>query len=201
MRNQENILQLYDAGIRMMGFIFYDQSKRYIDIEKRDLILGAVPRDVKKVGVFVNADLDFAKNTVITYNLDYVQLHGDEDPKYCAEMMKLAKVIKAFNVDTVFSFDTTIAYQNCDYLLFDAKGAERGGNGIQYNWNILKDYKYETPFLISGGIGPDDVDKILAFAHPKFVGIDINSGFEIEPGLKNIDKIKTFTSYLKCSTQ
>jgi len=201
MRNINNILALHEAGIRMMGFIFYNKSKRFIDEDQRKEIFNAIPTDVKKVGVFVNEELEYVLNTIVEYGLHYVQLHGEEDSIYCEKVMDHAKVMKAFSVDAGFDFTATLTYQNCDLLLFDAKGKERGGNGIQYDWNILKNYTYSTPFLLSGGIGPDDVDKILAFSHSKFVGIDINSGFEIEPGLKNIDKIKSFTSFLKCSTQ
>jgi len=201
LRNVQNINALYDAGIRMMGFIFYDKSKRYIDLEKRKELFEAIPSDVKKVGVFVNEEEEFVLKTIKDFNLDYVQLHGEEDPAYCDSIKPHTKVIKAFSIDEEFDFTSLDIFQNCDYLLFDAKGKERGGNGIKYDWQLLENYNMETPFLLSGGIGPDDVDKILAFEHSKFVGIDINSGFEIEPGLKNIEKIRTFTSYLRCSTQ
>ena len=201
LRDVENITSLYQVGIRMMGFIFYEKSKRYIDIEKRKALFEAIPSDVKKVGVFVNETKEFVINTIKAYGLDYAQLHGEESPEYCESIKVRSKVIKAFRVDEEFNFSSLEIYQDCDYLLFDAKGKERGGNGIKYDWRLLENYKMETPFLLSGGIKPDDVDKILAFEHSKFVGIDINSGFEIEPGLKNIEKIKTFTSYLRCSTQ
>ncbi len=201
MRDQHNIKELYDAGIRMMGFIFYERSKRFISVENRQEVFQAIPEDVKKVGVFVNEDLDFVVDTIRAYKLAYVQLHGDEDPKYCAAVQEHTKVIKVFKVDDQFDFGKTFHYQTCDLLLFDARGKEYGGNGIQYDWELLKKYRYETPFLLSGGIGPGDVDKILSFEHHKFIGIDINSGFEVKPGLKNIENIRSFTSYLKCSTQ
>lgn len=201
MRDEENIRQLYNAGIRMMGFIFYGKSKRFIDAEQAKTIFNGLPLDVKRVGVFVNERIENIKSLIQAYDLHYVQLHGEESPAFCDEIKKHTKVMKAFSVDDNFDFSSTLAYQNCDLLLFDAKGKERGGNGIQYDWKLLYQYEYDTPFLLSGGIGPNDVDRILAFDHPKFVGIDINSGFEKEPALKDIEKIQSFTTYLKCSTQ
>jgi phosphoribosylanthranilate isomerase len=201
LRDTENVLELYEAGIRMMGFIFYDKSKRFVDVERRRNLYDSIPSDVKKVGVFVNESVDFVIRIVEDCGLDFVQLHGEEAPEFCLEVQKFAKVIKAFRVDESFDFSELEDYQICDYLLFDAKGKEYGGNGIKYDWDLLQAYKLETPFLLSGGIGPDDVDEILSFEHSKFIGIDINSGFEIEPGLKDVEKIKSFISYLKCSTQ
>ena len=201
MRDNENIADLYGAGIRMMGFIFYDKSKRYVAPEFRKAIFDNLHSDIKTVGVFVNAPKAFVLEMIDYHRLTYVQLHGDESPKYCLSVQAHAKVIKAFRIDKDFDFNQVSEYQNCDYLLFDAKGTEYGGNGIQYDWSLLSNYRLETPFLLSGGIGPADVDKILAFEHSKFAGIDVNSGFEIEAGLKDIEKIKSFISYLRCSTQ
>ena len=197
MRDIENISDLYDAGIRMMGFIFYDKSKRFVSPEVRNSIFGGIHPDTKTVGVFVNAPESFVHEMIDKYHLIFVQLHGEESPDYCLKMQAHAKVIKAFSVDIDFDFDQVSEYQNCDYLLFDAKGKEYGGNGIQYDWSLLSNYTLETPFLLSGGLGPKDVDKILAFDHPKFAGVDVNSGFEIEAGLKDIEKIKSFISYLR----
>jgi phosphoribosylanthranilate isomerase len=201
LREEGNIADLYNAGIRTMGFIFYGKSKRFVHKDDRKSLFASIPMDVEKVGVFVNEPLAFVIDTISTYGLDYAQLHGEENRTFCAEVQKYAKVIKAFRVDESFKFETLNEYQNCDLLLFDAKGKEYGGNGIKYDWQLLEQYKLKTPFLLSGGIGPDDVDKILAFDHARFIGIDINSGFEIEPGLKDIEKIKSFISYLKCNTQ
>lgn len=201
LKDVDNIIALYEVGIRIMGFIFYEKSKRFVDIEKRKKVFSSIPSDVKKVGVFVNETQDYVIKMIRDYNLDYVQLHGDEEAEFCDEILPYAKVVKALRVDEDFSFPILKRYQNCDLLLFDAKGKDYGGNGIKYDWQLLKNYNMETPFLLSGGIKPDDVDKILSFEHSKFVGIDINSGFEEEPGIKNIEKIKTFTSYLRCSTQ
>lgn len=200
LRHQENIADLYHVGIRMMGFIFYRPSKRYIGSDHTKVLFDSIPKGVIKVGVFVNEPLSFVVETVSKYGLDYAQLHGEEDVEFCSAVQKYVKVIKAFRIDESFKFEEIRGFQNCDLFLFDAKGKEYGGNGIKYDWQLLEDYKLKTPFLLSGGIGPGDEGKILAFRHDKFIGIDINSGFEIEPALKNIEKIKSFISNLKCST-
>nr|WP_262914123.1 phosphoribosylanthranilate isomerase [Portibacter lacus] len=201
MRDIENIQAASDAGVSLMGFIFYEKSKRFIQPELRAEIFSSIPDNIKKVGVFVNESIDFVKKIVHEYNLDFVQLHGEEDPSYCEAIKTLTKVIKAFSVDESFDFSITADYQSCDYLLFDAKGKERGGNGIQYNWDILQQYTLDTPFLLSGGLGPEDAGKINSFKHKKLAGIDVNSGFESAPAMKNIENIKSFISKLTCNTQ
>lgn len=199
MRNAENIGQLYAVGIRMMGFIFFDKSKRNIEPQNRLKTLLSVPPDVKKVGVFVNEELAEVKRCISEFHLDYVQLHGEEDPDYCKSVKDDVGVIKAFRIEEDFDFASLTIYQDCDYFLFDAKGKEYGGNGIKYDWSLLQSYDLKTPFLLSGGIGPNDVEQILAFDHSRFAGIDVNSRFEIEPGLKNIEKISSFKNQIECN--
>lgn len=199
MRETENIHALYDSGIRAMGFIFFEKSKRYFETGEHKPNLVDLPDDLIKIGVFVNEEEDIVIDTICENGLSFAQLHGEETPEYCSRVRKYAKVLKAFSVDENFNFETTQDYLGCDYLLFDAKGAEYGGNGIQYNWEILKRYTYDTPFLLSGGIGPDDVEKISEVKHPRLAGIDINSGFEDRPGLKNVEKINSFIKNLSCS--
>lgn len=197
MRDMDNISHLSGIGVRMMGFIFYDKSKRFIGLENRNALFNNVPKNVKKVGVFVNEPIEALIENASHYHLDYVQLHGNESPDYCKEVQTKIKVIKAFRIDENFDFNLLEEFQNCEYLLFDAKGKEYGGNGIKFDWSILEKYKMETPFILSGGIKLEDADDILSIQHPKMAGIDINSGFEIEPGLKNIEKIKSFISLLR----
>ncbi len=197
MRDMDNISHLSGIGVRMMGFIFYDKSKRFIGLENRNALFNNVPKNVKKVGVFVNEPIEALIENASHYHLDYVQLHGNESPDYCKEVQTKIKVIKAFRIDENFDFNLLEEFQNCEYLLFDAKGKEYGGNGIKFDWSVLEKYKMETPFILSGGIKLEDADDILSIQHPKMAGIDINSGFEIEPGLKNIEKIKSFISLLR----
>ena len=128
------------------------------------------------------------------YNLDIVQLHGNESVDDCAFFRQEGfAVFKAFSVDDNFNFEDTSQYEkSCDMFVFDAKGYSYGGNGVKYNWDLLQNYKGNTPFLLSGGININDVDIVRSLKHEKFVGVDINSGFEIKPAFKDINLLKEF---------
>ena len=197
MRDNENIESLIALKPDFMGFIFYEKSKRFV----ADFPTVEIPLSTKKVGVFVNESLDTVLGIVEKHNLDCVQLHGNETPEYIDELRHSElvseshpiEVFKAFSVDDSFDFSKTDAYQKvCDYMLFDTKGKDYGGNGVKFNWDVLQKYKGEIPFILSGGITKNDVEEIKNINHSAFVGLDINSGFEIEPALKNINEIKEF---------
>ena len=197
MRDTDNISELIKLKPDYIGFIFYGKSKRFVtnfpEIE--------IPSEIKKVGVFVNEAIDTIIEIAEENKLEAIQLHGNESPQYCEELktllIKKVEIFKAFSVDDDFDFSKTEAYQKvCDYLLFDTKGKNYGGNGVKFNWRVLDSYKGITPFLLSGGISKIDVSEIKKISHEAFVGIDINSGFEIEPALKNIDDIKEFKQNL-----
>lgn len=182
----------------MAGFIFYPGSKRYIDDEIYPGDMDLLPLSVKRTGVFVNQELQDVIEIANAFSIDYVQLHGDEDPlffkKLSAEKFEL---IKAFAVDEGFNFNTVLPFQEyCRYFLFDTKTKHFGGSGIKFNWELLTRYKGITPFLLSGGIGPGDVQKIKHFSHPMFAGIDINSKFETSPGVKDTAAITNFLKQL-----
>ena len=192
MRDAENIREVEALGIDMMGFIFYPKSSRYVSEQPAYL-----PQKCKRVGVFVNEDVENIKKIADNYALDFIQLHGHESIE---DVQKLQdrKVIKAFNIATKEDLDATVPYVGLvDYFLFDTKGPSVGGNGEKFDWSILDAYNGDTPFLLSGGIGPDDAERIKTFCHPKCIGIDLNSRFEIEPGIKDIVKLKTFLNYGK----
>lgn len=200
MRNEQNILELIALKPDFVGFIFYKNSKRFVtNFPKLKF-----PKEIKKVGVFVNEEIDEIINTVKLYQLDFVQLHGNETVEYCENLRYsdcFSKcdlgIIKAFSVDETFDFTLTKSYENsCNYFLFDTKGSNYGGNGIKFNWKLLQNYKGEKPFLVSGGITKNDVNAIDKIKNETFLGIDINSGFEIEPGFKNITDIKEFKNKL-----
>ena len=192
MRDAENICQVEALGIDMMGFIFYPKSSRYVSKHPEYL-----PTKCKRVGVFVDEDIEQVKHIAEEFALDLIQLHGSESPEY-AQRLRDWKVIKAFNIATKEDLEATKPYEGLvDYFLFDTKGKSAGGNGEKFNWNVLSNYKDNTPFLLSGGIGPDDAGRVKVFQHPKCVGIDLNSRFEIEPGIKDIVKLKTFLNYGK----
>lgn len=192
MRDAENIRQLETLGIDWMGMIFWPKSKRYVSMPPVYL-----PQHVRKVGVFVDASLDAIRQHVEDYQLDIVQLHGQESP----EMLKVLKpltLIKAFNIATPEDLQKTEPYEGlADYFLFDTKGKSVGGNGKKFDWSVLDSYQGETPFLLSGGIGSEDAQDVKTFHHPKCIGIDLNSRFETEPGLKDITKLKQFLEAIR----
>ena len=205
MRDNGNIESLIALKPDFMGFIFYKKSKRFVI----DFPTIEIPSTIKKVGVFVNEPIDNVIEIVKKHQLDCVQLHGNESPEYCRELQKChlersrkaashsTEIFKAFSVDDSFDFSKTEDYQKaCNYLLFDTKGKEYGGNGVKFNWEVLQKYKGKTPFLLSGGITKNDADEIKKIKHTAFAGLDINSGFEIEPALKNIEDIKEFKQNL-----
>lgn len=202
MRDAENISELIKLKPDYMGFIFFNKSKRFVT----NFPEVQIPSEIKKVGVFVNEEIDEVVEIIDKYNLDAIQLHGAETPEYCNQLRnsKLVskfhsiEIFKAFSVDDDFDFSKTDAYQkDCDYLLFDTKGKDYGGNGVKFNWEVLKKYQGEAPFLLSGGISKVDAEEVKKITHPSFAGVDINSGFEIEPALKNIEDIKEFKQNLE----
>jgi len=157
-----------------------------------------IPPSVKTVGVFVNQTIEEIAEKANNHTLDFVQLHGNETPEFCEKLAtKNIKIIKAFSVDENFDFSATKPFEKgVSLFLFDTKGNNYGGNGIKFNWELLQNYTGKTPFLLSGGISKNDSEEIKKFKHPAFLGIDINSGFELEPGLKNIKEIKEFKNLL-----
>ena len=198
MRDAENIREVEALGIDMMGFIFYPKSSRYVS-ERPEYL----PTKCKRVGVFVDEDIENIKKIADDYALDFIQLHGHESPEQishlnCQLSTVNCQLIKAFNIATKEDLDATAPYAGLvDYFLFDTKGKNVGGNGEKFDWSILDAYNGDTPFLLSGGIGPDDAERIIDYHHPKCIGIDLNSRFEIEPGIKDILELKTFLNYGK----
>ena len=191
MRNAENIRKVEAMGIDLMGFIFWPKSKRYVSERPSYL-----PTNCKRVGVFVDADIEQVKRIADEYELDFIQLHGHESPEYI-RLLDNREIIKAFNIATTGDFALTEAYGGvANYFLFDTKGKSIGGNGEKFDWSLLSAYDGNTPFLISGGIGPDDADLLKTFHHPKCIGIDLNSRFEITPGIKDIDDLRIFLNEL-----
>ncbi len=191
MREADNIRQAEVLDIDLMGFIFWPKSKRFVSEMPAYL-----PKKVKRVGVFVDENVEVIKKTADEYCLDYIQLHGSESPEY-VRLLRERPIIKAFNIATTDDFAQTKAYEGIvEYFLFDTKGKSVGGNGQKFDWDVLTAYDGKTPFLLSGGIGPDDVERVKNFYHPKCIGIDLNSRFETTPGLKDIIKLKQFIQAL-----
>lgn len=196
MKFSKNILEISQLKPDFLGFIFYNKSPRNFEGEIPDL-----PKEIKKVGVFVNASSEEILQKVKQHNLDFIQLHGNESPEFCSEIQTEIPVIKAFSIDEDFDFGTLNDYQNsCDYFLFDTKGKNHGGNGITFDWSLLDNYKLDKKYFLSGGISSENAPKLLEFLKTKSAencfAIDINSQFEKQPGLKNTAKITEFKSKL-----
>ena len=190
MRDADNIRAVSELGIDWMGFIFWAPSSRYVS-EKPTFL----PTRQKRVGVFVDARIEEIRSKADEYALDLIQLHGSESPAFCERLKANSRqqLIKAFNIATQEDLEQTIPYEGLvDYFLFDTKAKMVGGNGTQFDWSILSAYQGNTPFLLSGGIGPDDAEKVRNFHHPQLAGIDLNSRFELSPALKDIEKLKQF---------
>ena len=198
MKFPENIRAVAALKPDFMGFIFYPKSPRYAE-PLDSAALSALPVSIKKIGVFVNENLENILTFVYKYKLDGVQLHGTELVEMCKELRKTGlMVIKAFPIAEAYNFRVTRPYEGvCDYFLFDTKTDAYGGSGVKFNWKMLDEYVGETPFLLSGGIAADDAEAILKIKHPKFAGIDLNSKFEVKPGEKNVELLKVFLKEIR----
>lgn len=195
MKEPQNLTDLTALHPDFIGFIFHELSPRYCDRPPEIMI----PEPIRKVGVFVNKPQEYILSIKKEYQLDLIQLHGTESSDFCREIQQsVAPVIKAFNLHDGFDFDTLKSYEEaCTFFLFDASGPLAGGNGIIFNWQILEQYRGTTPFLLSGGIDESMAEAIKKINHPAFYGVDINSRFEILPGIKDINKIKRFKNELQ----
>jgi|TARA_Y100000996_G_scaffold191859_1_gene150103 phosphoribosylanthranilate isomerase len=191
MLKNQNVEKLVKLKPDYVGFIFYINSPRFAGKNTP-----ALPDGIKKTGVFVNSQVEFIKKTIKKHSLQSVQLHGDETPDFCRLIKSLGvEVIKAINIIDNYDFKKLLPYQKfCNYFLFDTKGKLPGGNGYAFDWEILKDYTLNTPFFLSGGIGPEHVSKIkkLLKTNLPIYAIDINSKFETKPGFKKIEIIEDF---------
>ena len=192
MRDAQNIRDVESLGVDWIGMIFWPKSKRYVAE-----VPSYLPGHLKKVGVFVDSTLDDILQHISDYQLDIIQLHGQESPDF-AKALKPHTIIKAFNIEKADDLLQTEKYEGiADYFLFDTKGKMVGGNGQKFDWSVLTAYQGKTPFLLSGGIGPEDAGSVKSFHHPRCIGIDLNSRFESEPGFKDINQLKTFINNIR----
>jgi phosphoribosylanthranilate isomerase len=198
----EQLTQLDEIGVDYAGLIFFRQSSRYMLDKLLTTDVKGLSLSLQKVGVFVNASEEFITAQVELYGLGLVQLHGDETPAFCQHISSTVSVIKAFRITKYNeqNIDWMIKpYEEvCDYYLFDTnrKGAY-GGTGEKFDWEILNNNIINKPFFLSGGIGLADVEKVKAFHHPFLYAVDINSMVETEPGIKDMEQVKTFVQELK----
>jgi len=197
----EQLEQLGGLGVTFAGFIFYPKSPRYVF---KGLTTSQIRKEnnINKVGVFVNASIEEVLHMVDECRLHMVQLHGDETPKYCEKIADYVSVVKAFRISETDNIEWMIRpYMDmCDMFMFDTMGAGYGGTGKKFNWNMLKDATIGKPFFLSGGIEPGDEDQLNEFAAlpigKALFSVDINSKFEISPGIKDMAKIKEFVTKL-----
>ena len=199
MRDAHNIEQLLELQPDYMGFIFYEKSARNVADELDEVLLKSFPKTTKKVGVFVNASAITILEKVKKYQLDYVQLHGEELPNFCKDLqLKGINIIKAFSLDENFNFAQLNNYKPwCDFFLFDAKGQNKGGNGITFDWSILERYDNEKPIFLAGGIDLENAEEALNMTGLKIHAIDINSRFELSPAMKDVEKVQELMYILK----
>ena len=225
MRLAENIRDLSNMDVDWLGLIFWPESPRYVNqvasrggfypdyssLATKIAELGGMPEEAhkvnkpKRVGVFIDDMPQTIVTRVYNFNLDIVQLHGEESPVMLENLRRTlepdirpVKIMKTIMVETADDLKACEAYEQvADYFLFHNKSEQKGGTGKQFDWNLLDNYTGHVPFLISGGIGLEDVERIKAFKHPQFAGVDINSKFEFEPGVKDVEKIEQFVKALK----
>ena len=193
MREADNIRATEQLGVDWLGFIFWPNSSRYVATRPAYL-----PSAAKRVGVFVDASIEDVTNKASDYQLDIIQLHGHESREYVSEISNRGlTVMKAISISNRDDIATSKVYEGiANYFLFDTKCKTVGGSGEHFDWSVLNAYDGSTPFLLSGGIGPDDVERVRNFCHPECIGIDLNSRFEISPALKDINKLKQFIQQL-----
>lgn len=198
MKHLKNIEALVKSKPDFIGFIFYEKSKRFVG-DELDISKLNTPKSIRKVGVFVNSSIEYILENFKKNKLDLVQLHGNESPEFCNKLYKKdIKISKAFQIDEDFDFSALEAYHGvCDYFLFDTKTKLYGGSGKKFNWKVLEKYDNKKPFFLSGGIDLEDTGAIKSLKKLNIYAIDINSKFEIGPGLKDIEKIKQFKEALK----
>ncbi len=192
--------QLGEMGVQFAGLIFYHKSPRFVMRHLKGFEVKNEKLKVFKIGVFVNSSYDEVMNHVDNFGLDMVQLHGDETPYFCERMSNYISVVKAFRVTEDDNIEWKIKnfYNDTDMFLFDTEGVGYGGTGHKFNWDKLKGMNIAKPFFIGGGISPDDTDLLKEFAQDPVAkdlfAVDINSKFEISPGVKDMEKVKKFVT-------
>lgn len=198
----EQLTELEALQVAFAGFIFYPKSPRYVFKQMTTSQIKKI-KGINKVGVFVNAPMDEVLHIVDECGLHMVQLHGDETPLYCEKLANYISVVKAFRLSENDAVEWLIRpyMDSCDMFMFDTMGAGYGGTGKKFDWTQLNNIQVGKPFFLSGGIEPGDEDRLKEFASwPVAKGLfalDINSKFEISPGVKDIEKIKQFVEKWK----
>lgn len=196
MREATNIRSVEALGIDLMGFIFWEKSKRNVA-----RIPNYLPKHCKRVGVFVNATKEEILQKVSEFSLNFIQLHGNESKEF---LLNLRNALISQGLQDVGIIRMVAVHSDndarkaaewdgiADLLLFETPSPGFGGSGRSFNWNSLSAYHGATPFLLSGGIGMESMENLRAFHHPKWCGIDLNSRFELSPGVKDAEQLQLF---------
>lgn len=197
MRDPHNLEQVCDLAPDLIGYIFYKGSKRFVGSSPDPSLFSIPGPGIKRVGVFVNEELLQVKRAIELYHLDAVQLHGKEPAEYCRELaregLELIKVLDPYGPDPGFREFKELV----DYFLFDSAGQGKGGSGEKFDWKILEKDPLASPYFLSGGIGPGDAEMIRSMQLPGMMGVDVNSRFEVSPGLKDVTGLKEFMNHIR----
>ncbi len=197
LKHRDNIEAVIALKPDYVGFICYAPSPRFAGGLDRET-LAVVPEIIAKTAVFVNETAETIHQLIDKYHFDAIQLHGNEDPEFCAGFLGDVAVLKAFGIDQDFDFERLNQYaDSVDFFLFDTKTDKHGGSGKSFDWSLLNKYKLNVPFFLSGGLSLDNLEEMKLIKHPQFHGVDLNSRFEIEPGLKDIEKLKNAFELLR----
>jgi len=199
LRDIENVTDVAGTFPDFMGFIFYQGSPRFVGKEVSNSLFNDIPPEIIKTGVFVNEITSKVRKAVDRFKLDAVQFHGSESADYCRHFMLEGLItIKAFGIEPGFEFKILNSYMNsCDYFLFDTITKTYGGSGKKFDWSILGEYELDKPFFISGGISFEEIREVLNLKHNALFGVDINSRFELSPGIKDAELIRSFINKIK----
>ena len=201
MRDDDNIRALRKLNPDFIGLIFYSKSSRFVGDKPTAALKESFGLSLK-VGVFVNSETNYIQQKILDFGLDMVQLHGGESPEFCTTIGRMGvKVIKSFSIATEEDLQQVCRYEGkADFFLFDTKTAGFGGSGRKFEWEILRNYHCDTPFLLSGGIDEADIEAVRQIRLPRMAGIDLNSKFEVSPALKDIDKLNRTFAKLRAQT-
>ncbi len=199
MTDRENLAGICTVRPDLVGFIFYPGSPRFVGDDPDPALFSVVPNAIGKVGVFVNAPYDAMVHAGEKYGLGTLQLHGMESPEQCNALRRKGfTVIKAIPGEQLGNSELLNDYRYvADYLLLDSSGKQFGGTGKKFNWDPIRETQFGLPFFLSGGIGPDDAHELREAGFPQMAGVDVNSRFETEPGIKDVSKVVSFINTLR----
>jgi phosphoribosylanthranilate isomerase len=197
MKDPDNVAAVVKLKPHYMGFILYERSPRHVDLKTAESLVKNIPHSIKKTAVIVNEPIENAIAIAQSGIFDLIQLHGNESPEYCKKLSGHISIIKAFSVSGILPENLREYQQPCSLFLFDTAGETAGGTGKKFNHTMLEDYSLNTQFILSGGISPADSEYIKSICNEKMIGVDLNSRFETEPGIKDLNLLKPFFDIIR----